>query len=351
MDNSFFIGDFQIGCGGSPFIIAEVAQAHDGSLGMAHAFIDAIADAGADAVKFQTHIASAESTNDEPFRIKFSYQDTSRYAYWRRMEFERDQWAGLANHAREKGLVFLSSPFSIEAVELLRDIGMSAWKVGSGELNNFELLSAMLQTKAPILLSSGMSSYDEIEQGCTFIRREGVPFAIFQCASRYPTTLNEVGLNVINELRSRFDCPVGLSDHSGVVFPSIAALARGIDLIEVHVTFDRRMFGPDTIASLTMEELALVVNAKRSFQAMDQNPVDKDVMARNFDEMRQLFTKSVALTMSLPAGTILTSDVLTLKKPGTGIPPIDMNKLIGRQLRWGVSSDRLLRYEDFDEVE
>ena len=349
MDNSFFIGDCKIGCGGNPFIIAEVAQAHDGSLGMAHAFIDAIAEAGADAVKFQTHIASAESTSDEPFRVKFSHQDSSRYAYWRRMEFQPDQWVGLASHAQEKGLIFLSSPFSIEAVHLLRDLGMSAWKVGSGEVSNLELLKAMLKTRGPILLSSGMSSYDELEHSCTFIRGEGVPFAVFQCASRYPTPLNEVGLNVIDELRRRFECPVGLSDHSGTVFPSLAALARGVDLLEVHVTFDRRMFGPDTIASLTMEDLALVVNAKRSFQTMDQNPIDKDLISSHFDEMRQLFTKSVALTTSLPAGAILTSEVLTLKKPGTGIPPADMNTLIGRQLRCAVSSDRLLKYEDFDE--
>ena len=114
------------------FVIAEIGQAHDGSLGNAHAYIDAIANTGADAVKFQTHIASAESTKDEPWRVKFSLQDETRYDYWRRMEFSKEQWVGLKKHADDKGLLFLSSAFSIEAFELLQRVGVSAWKVASG---------------------------------------------------------------------------------------------------------------------------------------------------------------------------------------------------------------------------
>ena len=128
----FDIADRPVGTGHPCFIIGEVAQAHDGSLGMAHAYIDAIADAGADAVKFQTHIAAEESTPDEMWRVKFSYQDDSRFDYWRRMEFTEAQWRGLADHAGEKGLVFLSSPFSVAAVELLARIGVPAWKIASG---------------------------------------------------------------------------------------------------------------------------------------------------------------------------------------------------------------------------
>ena len=152
----------EIGPGQPALIVAEIAQAHDGSLGLAHAFMDAIADAGADAVKFQTHIASAESTIDEPFRVRFSQQDATRYDYWRRMEFEPEQWQRLANHARERGLVFLSSPFSVAAVELLRDIGMPAWKIGSGEFASADLWQAMAETGAPILYSTGMSKLSEI---------------------------------------------------------------------------------------------------------------------------------------------------------------------------------------------
>src|SRR5579883_3362744 len=134
-------------------IIAEVAQAHDGSLGMAHAFIDAIAAAGADAVKFQTHLAAAESSPSEPWRVKFSYQDATRYDYWKRMEFTEPQWAGLKEHATEKGLKFLSSPFSIEAVELLGRIGVSAWKIASGEFNNLPMLDRILEYRLIVELA------------------------------------------------------------------------------------------------------------------------------------------------------------------------------------------------------
>ena len=146
-----------IGTSEPPFVVAEVAQAHDGSLGLAHAFIDAIADAGVDAVKFQTHIADAESTRDEPFRVALSTQDTSRFDYWRRMEFTEDAVVGLASHARERGLVFFSSPFSLEAVDLLERVGVPLWKVGSGEVTNRPLLERLAATGLPVVLSTGMS--------------------------------------------------------------------------------------------------------------------------------------------------------------------------------------------------
>ena len=138
-------------------IIGEVAQAHDGSLGFAHAFIDAIANAGADAVKFQTHIAAAESTPAEPWRVKFSPQDQTRYDYWQRMEFSEAQWLGLKQHAEARGLLFLSSPFSVEAVELLSRVGVAAWKIASGEVSSRQMFERISATRLPVLLSTGMS--------------------------------------------------------------------------------------------------------------------------------------------------------------------------------------------------
>src|ERR687890_906986 len=141
---------------GRCLIIGEVAQTHDGSLGLAHAFIDAIADAGADGVKFQTHIAAAESTPGEPWRVRFSRQDESRYDYWKRMEFTEEQWKGLKEHAEERGVLFLSSPFSVEAAEMLERLGIKAWKVASGEVSNPVLLDYLIDTGKPILISTGM---------------------------------------------------------------------------------------------------------------------------------------------------------------------------------------------------
>src|SRR4051812_39434943 len=155
---------------GRCLIIGEVALTHDGSLGLAHAFVDAIADAGADAVKFQTHIAAAESTPSEPFRVKFSRQDKTRYDYWKRMEFTEEGWRGLAEHAHERGIVFLSSPFSIEAVDLLERVGMPLWKIASGETSNTMLLDRILDTGKPVLLSTGMSPIEEIDTAVAHVR-------------------------------------------------------------------------------------------------------------------------------------------------------------------------------------
>ncbi|MEB3213684.1 MAG: N-acetylneuraminate synthase family protein, partial [Leptolyngbyaceae bacterium] len=227
------------------FIIAEVAQSHDGSLGYAHSYIDAAADAGADAVKFQTHIATAESTLDERFRVPLSGQDLTRWDYWRRMEFSLEQWQGLANHAEKRGLIFLSSAFSFEAVNLLSKIGMPAWKVSSGEALNWPLIESMLDKGGPILLSTGLSSWDHISSTVNKIQERCGKVVLLQCTTRYPTPLERVGLNIIDDLRNRFCVPVGLSDHSGTPYPSLAALCLSVDLLEIHVTFDRRMYGPD----------------------------------------------------------------------------------------------------------
>jgi len=331
---------------GKSFLIAEVAQAHDGSLGMAHAMIDAIAKAGADAVKFQTHIAAEESTFDEPFRVHFSRQDATRYDYWRRMEFTPEQWSGLRDHACERGLAFLSSAFSVAAFKLLDAIGVPAWKVGSGEVASPDLLDCMKKSGKPVLLSTGMSNYDEISALVKAFCPYGTPLALFQCTSRYPVPLSEVGLNVLGELRRRFSCPVGLSDHSGKPFPALAALARGANLIEVHVTFDRNMFGPDTPASLTFSELEFLAQARDAFAEMDDHPVDKNALAKELAPTRALFGKSVVLAHPAKAGTVLTRDMLALRKPASGIPPTDIEKLIGLRLMRDLGSDRLLRWED-----
>lgn len=348
MTSHIEIAGRSIGPGQKSFVIAEVAQAHDGSLGYAHSFIDAAADAGADAIKFQTHIASAESTKDEKFRVPLSGQDETRYAYWRRMEFTPEQWAGLASHAIEKGLIFLSSAFSVEAVELLTKINMPAWKLGSGEFKSHDLLESMMRSKKPVLFSTGMSRYEEVSNVVNVFQDKSVPYSLFQCTSHYPTALEDVGLNVLEQYRQRYNCPVGLSDHTGSVFPSLAAMAQKADMIEVHVTFDRAMYGPDVPASLTFSELSHVCAARDAFDIMARHAVDKDVMATKMKDMRDFFTKSIALKGDLKKGTVLQEDMLLPKKPGTGIPYTEKSKVIGATLKVDVASDRLLRWEDIE---
>lgn len=339
----------RIGPGHKALVIAEVAQAHDGSLGAAHAFIDVAAQCGADAIKFQTHFAAAESTLDEVFRVKFSRQDDTRYDYWRRMEFTPDQWQGLAEHAREAGLLFMSSPFSLQAVELLERLDVPAWKVASGELEHHELLRAMALTGRPILVSSGMSSYDDIARTIAFLRNENpsVSIGLFQCTTKYPTPASEVGLNVLEELRQRFGVPVGLSDHSGDILPSVAAMVLGASMIEVHLALHRGQFGPDTIASLVPDQLAELCRARDLIQTMLTSPVDKDGAAGPMSATKTLFSRSLSLKSDQVKGTRLTRDMLTLKKPGGGIPESQIEDWVGRTLIHDVQSNRLLRVTDF----
>jgi N,N'-diacetyllegionaminate synthase len=329
------------------FVIGEVAQSHDGSLGMAHAFIDAIADAGADAVKFQTHIAAAESTPQEPWRVKFSKQDASRYDYWKRMEFTPEQWQGLADHAKEKGLIFLSSPFSIEAVDLLESIGMPAWKVASGEIGNKMMLDKMLETGKPILLSTGMSSLDEIDETVEYIRRRDVEYAVLQCSTAYPCPPEKIGLNMIPFFRERYDCAVGLSDHSGTIYPGLAAVTLGIEVLELHMAFSREMFGPDVPASVTTGELNQLVDGIRFIERMRNNPVDKNLFAEEVLSLRRLFTKSIVAGMDLPKDTVLEEKHLRIKKPGSGLPGERIKDLIGKKLLRDIKTDEQILEGDF----
>ncbi|MGI9098574.1 MAG: N-acetylneuraminate synthase family protein [Solirubrobacteraceae bacterium] len=330
-------------------VIGEVAQAHDGSLGIAHAHIDAIADAGADAVKFQTHIASAESTPDEPWRVRFSHEDATRLDYWRRMEFTEEQWAGLREHAEQRTLAFLSSPFSPEAVELLERVGVAAWKVASGETANPLLLDRIAVSRLPILLSTGMSPWSEIDAAVTRVReRTGAPLAVLQCTSAYPTAPEELGLNLVGELRERYGCAAGLSDHSGTIFPSLAATALGARVIEVHVALSRHMFGPDTPASVTVKELRDLVRGVRLLDRALASPVDKDAMAERLQGTRALFTRSVVARRDLSPGTVLAGDDLAAKKPGGGLPPQRLGDLVGRRLRIAVAADEWLAEEHLE---
>ncbi len=327
-------------------IIAEVAQAHDGSLGLAHSYIDAAARAGADAVKFQTHIAAAESTPGEPWRTRFSPQDETRFGYWERMEFTPDQWHGLKRHADDAGLMFLSSPFSLQAVELLKSVGVAGWKIASGEITNAPMLDAMAATGGPVLLSTGMSPYTEIDATVDLIKRHGAPLAIFQCTTQYPSPPEAIGLNVLEAFRERYGTAVGLSDHSGTIFPSLAAATLGCDVIEVHITMSREMFGPDVPASVTSDELAELVRGVRFIEKMRAAPVDKTQVPDSIAPLRDIFLKSVVATGDLAAGTVLERDHLTTKKPGTGIPASAFEDVIGRTLARDVARDVPLLEED-----
>ena len=347
-NDTFTIGNKVIGAGAPCFVIAEVAQAHDGSLGTAHAYIDAAAKSGADAIKFQTHIAAAESTPEEPFRIKFSPQDRTRYDYWKRMEFSEAQWRGLAEHATERGLVFLSTPFSLEAVAMLDRIGVPAWKVGSGEVTNYPLIDQMVRTRKPILLSTGMSSWDELDAAVKRATAEDAPIAVLQCTTAYPCPPERVGLNLLAEFRERYGCPVGLSDHSGQIYAGLAAATLGANVMEVHIVFSRDCFGPDVTASITVAELKQLVDGVRFIESAVANPVSKDAVASELSTVRSIFGKSLVAARDLAPGHLLVEGDLALKKPGSGIPASRLPEVLGRKVGRAVMAGRLLSERDIE---
>jgi N,N'-diacetyllegionaminate synthase len=348
MPDQIQIGRRPVGAGAACFIVAEVAQAHDGSLGNAHAYIDAAADAGASAIKFQTHIARAESTAGEPWRVRFSTQDATRFDYWQRMEFRPAQWQELAAHAQQRNIEFLSTPFSLEAVDLLEQIEVPAYKVGSGELGNSPLLRRMAETKKPVILSSGMSSWAELDRAVETVKAGGSPFALMQCTSEYPCPPEKVGLNVLEDLRARYRAPVGLSDHSGTPFSGLAAAALGANLLEMHIVFSRRCFGPDTPASLTVEELSELVRGVRFIERALANPIDKDAEALRFSELRRIFGRSIVAARALPQGHVLEASDIALKKPAGGLGPSEFDRVVGMRLKRALAADTPISEGDLE---
>jgi len=328
------------------FIIAEIAQAHEGSLGQALSYIDALAKTGVDAVKFQVHIAEAESSIYEPFRVKFSQQDKTRFEYWKRMEFSLDQWKIIKARCEEKGLEFMASPFSNAAVDLLEQVGVKRFKIGSGEVNNFLMLQKIAQTGKPIILSSGMTSYDELDKTIEFLREQRASFSILQCTTSYPTTPENYGLNVIKELKYRYQVEVGYSDHSANIGTCIAAVALGAEILEFHAVFSRNSFGPDASSSLEITEIEQLVKAVKNIKIAMNSPVDKADNS-NFNDLKNIFEKSLAVNKELPANHILTFQDLEAKKPkGYGINANQFLKVINKPLKRNMTKWEFLNVED-----
>lgn len=330
------------------YLIAEIGQAHDGSLGILHSYIDAVASTGVQAIKFQMHIAAAESSTMEPFRVRFSYEDATRMDYWKRMEFTLEQWKGIKEHCDAVGLDFICSPFSNLAVDWLEEIGVKAYKIGSGEVNNFLLLEKIVKTKKPIILSSGMSSYAELDATVDFLKAHDASFSILQCTTSYPTLPEQYGFHVIQELRDRYQVTVGFSDHSAKIGTAIAAVALGAQIIEFHVVFDRMLFGPDSKSSLTIAETKQLVQETQLIAKAIQNPVEKS-KNEGFQELKSIFEKSLAVNTNLVQGDTITFEVLEAKKPkGYGIDAKDFKNILGKKLKNNKNQWDFLQMEDLE---
>lgn len=330
------------------YAIGEIGQAHEGSIGLAHAYIDALAHAGANAAKFQLHIAEAESSIYEDFRIKIPYQNGSRFDYWKSMEFSADEWVGLKTHCEKAGLHFLASPFSLAAVELLDKIGVVGFKIGSGEVDNLPMLDKIATTGKPVILSSGMSSWTELDQAVTLLKSRGTAISMLQCTTAYPARPHQWGLNVMQEMRQRYQVSVGFSDHSGDIFACLAAAAVGARLLEFHVTFDKRMSNPDASSSLTLRQATTLIAGVRRIETALNFPVNKDTNA-TFSRMKSMFGKSLAVNRDLRKGEqIQCADLETKKPAGFGVAAARYQEVLGKTLTRDIAQWEFLTENHFN---
>jgi N-acetylneuraminate synthase len=318
-------------------VIAEAGMNHDGSLGNAIRMAEVAAECGADAVKFQLHEAAAETTRDAPSPPYFEHE--SRWEYFERTAFTDDEWATLKDACDQARIEFFCSAFSVEAVERLERLGVARYKIGSGEVTNLELVRRVAATGKPVLLTSGMSSWAELDAA---VEAAGDDVTVLQCTSEYPTPPEHVGLNVLAELRERYGKPVGLSDHSLGNYAAFAAVALGATVVEKHFTLSNELYGPDAALALEPDELEDLVDGVRSIEAMLANPVDKDDLGDDLREMKRVFEKSVVTIRAIPAGAEISRSWLAAKKPGTGIPARRVDDVVGRTARVAIPADSVI---------
>lgn len=317
-------------------VIAEAGMNHDGSLGNAIRLAEVAAEAGADAVKFQLHDARAETTRDAPSPPYFTHE--TRWEYFERTAFRDAQWQTLKDACDRAGIEFLCSAFSVEALERLEALGVARHKIPSGEVTNLELVRSAAATGKPVLLSSGMSSWAELDAA---VEAAGQLVTVLQCTSAYPTPPERVGLNLLTELRERYGRPVGLSDHALGLFASFAAVALGAVVIEKHFTLSNESYGPDAALALEPHELEELVAGVREIEAMLASPVDKDDV-EPYGDLKRVFEKSVVTVADIPAGTVIERSMLAAKKPGTGIPARRLEEVVGRVARADIGADTVL---------
>lgn len=325
-------------------IIAEIGSVHDGSFGNALKLIELAAECGADCAKFQTHIAEAETLKNAPMPSFFKGEP--RYEYFERTAFSLEQWKELKDKCDENEIEFLSSPFSMEAVELLEEVGIKRYKVPSGEVTNIPLLEVVAQTNKSVVLSSGMSSWEELDSAVSTIQKYHNNITVLQCTSEYPCAYENVGLNIMMEIKDRYKLPFGLSDHTLTNYSAFAAVSLGASIIEKHLSFSRNMYGSDAKHSLEPNEFKDLVKGIHAIKKMMSAKVDKNTVANQMREMKEVFQKSIVSIVDIPKGGIITTEMIGLKKPGTGIPASKHKEIVGKTAKRYIEKNCLISIKD-----
>lgn len=342
MQNKIEISGKIIGENKPAFIIAEAGINHNGEVSLAKEMIKEAAKAGADAIKFQTHLADKEMIESS---ITADYVGESVFELIKRMELSKDEHIELINYSNKIGIQFLSTPFSKEAVDLLSELEIPAFKIGSGELTNLPLIEYIAKKKKPVILSTGMSSMEEIEESVNLIKKYNDKLILMQCTSTYPTKYEDVNLGAIRVLNDKFNVPVGLSDHSIGIYTALGAVAMGACIIEKHFTMSRDLPGPDQKASIEPKELAdLVIGANAIYRALGSNKkvIDDEVPVQQFAR------ESVVSTVPIPEGSTIKKEMVWVKRPGTGIPAKRLTDVIGKIAKRDIVKNSIIKWEDIE---
>jgi N-acetylneuraminate synthase len=329
----------------SVLVIAEAGLLHDGSLGNAVRMAEVAAQAGADAIKFQLHDSAAEMVPSAPSPSHFDAE--SRWEYYERTAFTDAQWRRLKEACERAGIEFLCSCFSIEAIETLEVLGVRRHKIPSGEVTNLALVRRAAETGRPLILSSGMSSLTELDAAVAAATDVNDDVTVLQCTSAYPCPPERAGLNMLAELRRRYGKPVGFSDHTDGPYAALAAVALGATAIEKHFTLSKEMYGADARFAAEPAELEELVRGIRSIERMLSSPVDKEDLT-GLREAKAVYEKSVVSRAHIPAGAVITAEMLAAKKPGTGIPAARLPEVVGLRARTDILPDSVISEADVD---
>lgn len=342
------VGDKWIGEGEPTFIIAEAGVNHNGSIELAKRLVDAASEAGADAVKFQTfradRVVSATAPKAE-YQIRTTGSSETQFDMLRRLELPPKAHRELQAYCQERGVLFMSTPFDEESADLLNELGVPVFKIGSGEINNWPFLEYVARKGKPVILSTGMSYLSEVDEAVRVIRESGCDqLVLLHCVSNYPADPADVNLRAMHTMAAAFQVPVGYSDHTLGIEVAIAAVALGACVIEKHFTLDRDLPGPDHRASLEPDELRELVAGIRMVEQALGNGAKRPAPSEM--QNRLVVRRSLAAAVDLSEGTIISPEMLKAVRPATGIPPHLIEYVVGRKLRRSIQAGEALSWSD-----
>ncbi len=337
------IADRLIGNSEPCFIIAEAGVNHNGNINLAKKLIDVAKEAGADAVKFQTFKAE-ELLTKTAGKAKHIEGELSFFEMVKRLELGKKELQQIAEHAKRKGIIFLSTPTGEESVDLLSDLGVPAYKIASGDITNIPLLRYVAREKLPIILSTGMANLGEIEEALNAIYASGNKEVILlHCVASYPTPLEEVNLRVIETLKQAFQVPVGFSDHTVSTVVPIVAVVLGASIIEKHFTLDKNLPGPDHKASASPDELRQIVHGIREFELASGSPIKK--ATKSEESTKLAFRRSIVARTHIPKGTKIKAPMLSFKRPAGGVSPQYVDSVIGKEAKSDIEPDQIIKWD------